>query len=347
MELTPNGPIEFTDGMHYSAFASDGRSDQAAVRLTAVQQPVTINPIKFTRWDLAESEARMGPNTNEGGGKRVFPDLPYPTSAHGAYWGRAAVKVTINPPKAKQALYAWAYDVDDPSASVLPVDDDVTPKPADNRTPFVTGQPWSILAVGTTDAAGVAWFWLDLSMKPGDNYRMVVSLTQAEQSGIYPKQPQAEGKLFKGQGEAAVEVTDTATLKVSEMLTVWRELHVEVDSMGKVAGQTAPQKGADPNDDFLDNGEEVPAPDTSTLDSAMNEAYVKVLTDLPGDDSVDFRLNVEFYMQPPNPLPPDDFFNITRRFWNSRRLNANNFWVAYVLGPSKGLGVLTTTLISN
>ncbi len=80
------------------------------------------------------------------------------------------------------------------------------------------------------------------------------------------------------------------------------------------------------DDDLLRDGQDVPMPDTSTLERAMAEAYVKVEFDINSDDDVPFVGNVE----------QGQVTSIVAGSWNSRQYNSNRFWVAYVLGAFQG-----------
>ena len=82
-----------------------------------------------------------------------------------------------------------------------------------------------------TDTNGVAVIEFEVSLKPGDNWRAVASCNPGELNGLRGKQNRAQLRVINPLGE----FLPTADVKVSEVLTVWRRLHVEVDSMGLVA----------------------------------------------------------------------------------------------------------------
>jgi hypothetical protein len=69
---------------------------------------------------------------------------------------------------------------------------------------------------------------LTVSTRPGDNYRVIASTSSAWASKIKAEDPSFEGAVGRIDG-APLTQADHAT--ISELLTVWRTLHMEVDSM--------------------------------------------------------------------------------------------------------------------
>jgi hypothetical protein len=183
-----------------------------------------------------------------GGGTRIFPDKVSPTDGWAAHRKKIRIVVLVQGfPRGDVPIYVWAYDVDDPSSNQPPLDIEGNPnpanpadkgKPADNREPFDASDPnaerrWMELAnPKNTDRTGLLRLECDVSMRPGDNYRFIASLTGAAQNGFYPKQddPAMRGSVY---GPDDKPVKDRPDLQVSELVTVWRRLHVERDHMGK------------------------------------------------------------------------------------------------------------------
>jgi hypothetical protein len=79
-----------------------------------------------------------------------------------------------------------------------------------------------------TDASGVASNYFRVTMQPGDNFRVVASCDPN-----FGSQYQADINSTTG-GIVDTNGNPIASGYVTEMLTVWRRLHVEVDSMGTV-----------------------------------------------------------------------------------------------------------------
>jgi len=93
------------------------------------------------------------------------------------------------------------------------------------------------VATATTDANGIATVEFLVSTQPGDNWRAVATAVSGGLDGLHAAQDdgtQARVLTDKGYGLAYASATAVA----SPMLVAWRTLHVEVDSMGPVKGNT-------------------------------------------------------------------------------------------------------------
>ncbi len=133
---------------------------------------------------------------------------------------------TVTPPIPDVEVYFKVWDVDDPFdqihgpqgandiANVALIDNDLAG--SDNRP--VGETPWESPPV-ITDANGRATVTITVSMQPGNNYRAGASVDPPEINGT--TQPQADGNA------------PPVNVEFSPMLTVWRKLHVETDSMAR------------------------------------------------------------------------------------------------------------------
>lgn len=188
----------------------------ASVELVAVNSPLDTNP-------------------NAGGGLRMFPDKTSPTDAVDRR--RVRVRATLTAPVADITVYFRSFDLDDPSTNASPIDSNGS-SASDNR-----GSPkGGTLFLGTTsttgilqtfsNSSGIAEVELQVTMHPGDNFNVAVAVRAAVISGIAVG---ASGtSLVDGSGNAL----PTLRAQASQMVTVWRRLHVEMDSMGVVAGNS-------------------------------------------------------------------------------------------------------------
>lgn len=124
----------------------------------------------------------------------------------------------VSPAKAGCQIYYRVWDVDDPfdqNNAAMPnvsVIDNNTSGPDNRPTPEAP-----VSFVGTTDDNGVAVVTFTVSMQPGNNYRAGTSRDQAALNAATQAQADANNP--------------PANVRFSPMLTVWRKLHVEVDSM--------------------------------------------------------------------------------------------------------------------
>jgi hypothetical protein len=194
---------------------------------------------------------------------RFFPDAPSPTEIM-----RRKVDVCVRVAPANRPGIVvdlrW-FDVDDPTSSVAPIDDDpplnqqhpeIIPKNnVDNRETWPGTDDATLPPTVAIGDNGIARGVFEINWtQPGNNYRVAASLHRA--SGPVPKyldyvKPLArdqQSRLFYDKnknekfdpgvpGEAIIDASFN-TVRASPVLTVWRKLHVEVDSMGPVVGNT-------------------------------------------------------------------------------------------------------------
>ncbi len=157
--------------------------------LTAIREVivgvVSITSFQWESYSAAlAADARITNLINEGAFK-VWPDLD---SAQGKNRQVAKVAGRISPPVPNLPIYLRAFDVDDPSDDVAPVD----PTPGnggDNRGRFKSGR-WLLtggsMTAGNvpvevrTDSQGRFEALFELTLQPGDNFRAVASLKESE-----------------------------------------------------------------------------------------------------------------------------------------------------------------------
>lgn len=135
---------------------------------------------------------------------------------------RVRVKATTSM-GANKTVFFKSFDVDDPSTDSAPVDTNGS-SGNDNR-----GQPLAgvLSAVSAqTDANGVATVELSTTMHPGDNFVVAASKDQSYLNALT-----INGTDLRDSSGATLPTTKA---KASSMLTVWRRVHIEVDSMGLV-----------------------------------------------------------------------------------------------------------------
>lgn len=158
------------------------------------------------------------PNNN--GSKRIFPDKLTYNDAYPSRRDRVSVKATVEPPIAGITVYFRVWDVDDPSSTTAPVDPSGAITGPDNRGQAAwVGEPiGEATTTATTDSNGLATATLIVSMQPGDNYRVTAACIN-HSTGL------------GSQGSADFGLTPPVGA-MTEMLTVWRSLHIERDAMG-------------------------------------------------------------------------------------------------------------------
>lgn len=235
--LSPNGPFTdtlevpiqldgtgsgrnnfFVKGVGGGATPVEGCSPVlGCVPISFISTVVGISSLTF-----AEIDSPLDTNPNIGGGLRIYPDRESPQDAVNRRTVR--VQAFTNPPESGLPVTFRSFDVDDPSSDDGPVD----PKGHlgdDNR-----GEPGTLSAVGAvmTDASGLAENVFTVSMQPGDNFKVAAACDPDYLNLVVVD----AGDLKDANGHLLPTTQGNST----EMLTVWRRLHVEVDSMGMVTG---------------------------------------------------------------------------------------------------------------
>lgn len=224
-------------------------------------------------------------------------DAPVPQeSIH----NKVNVLVSVEPHLAGIPIVLDWRDVDDPSDFDGPIDDDTpwwTLLHVNNNDSLVTnggsGPAFVLPSSAQTDADGlvevvatVGWY------QPGNNFRVVAGARAEEVWQAKALAPDADSRLFfdknhdnqnnPDDGDVVLTESNIAYgVRTTPRLTVWRKLHVEVDSMG------APPQGTVFPDDGIPIDvavADVPDPDTSLLGSAFAPAYVDVLPGSSYDD---------------------------------------------------------------
>ena len=156
-------------------------------------------------------------------GQRIFADKNTPGDT--ADRSKVRVKAITTYPEGTK-IYFKSFDLDDPSSNDPDVDQTGS-QGFDNRGgPTLTGTLSA--GFGTTDASGIATVEFEVKKQPGNNYMVAASADSPYLNGIVE-----EGIGLKDQGGS---VLPTLKAKATEMLTVWRRVHIEVDSMGEATG---------------------------------------------------------------------------------------------------------------
>jgi hypothetical protein len=119
-------------------------------------------------------------------------------------------------------------------------------------------------------------------MQPGDNYRIVASMTDAQQQGFHAEHPDPDGlgRVFDGNNQP-VTTTNHPNVRMSDMLTVWRRLYVERDHMdGPPRGEPFTARGAKNTervgDDDVNPGGQLADPSIALMESEYVRAYIRV-----------------------------------------------------------------------
>ena len=167
------------------------------------------------------------------------------SATDGANRAKVRVKAKLANSQQGVTIHFATFDMDDPSANTAPLDSNGY-SGNDNKG-SVSGKKEGTLSLpGTsstnttasapTNNMGEAIVELTVTKQPGDNFAVVASKDDTQLSGIT-----ASGLDLKA-GTTTITSTQTTPTKPlirTNLLTVWRRLHLEVDTMGTVANNKA------------------------------------------------------------------------------------------------------------
>ena len=167
---------------------------------------------------------------NPGIGQRIFADDDTPQD--GVDRRLVRVTATLSQPIPNVDVYFRNFDLDDPT-------DDSIIDPLGNAGDDNNGMPRAgtlSMCVATndgcrasTDASGVATIEFTVTRQPGDNFAIAAGVITSEVRAV-----NMNGiELTNGSGQNIPTTCSTELVCRSQMLTVWRRLHIEVDSMSE------------------------------------------------------------------------------------------------------------------
>ncbi|MCI0746639.1 MAG: hypothetical protein L0Y58_14660 [Verrucomicrobia subdivision 3 bacterium] len=182
-------------------------------------------------WEAAVGNAALETNPNEGGGLRIFPDALTPTAS--GFRNNVIVNVKTIPALPNQAIRLRSLDVDDPSSNTGGIIDtnDYFGFPTGNDN---AGAPQAGQLAQTTlmlDSQGKAFTVFTVTTKPGDNFRIAAVLDTGADAISHLNALQTTNEfvdLYVGPDTNAIT---SFVGGISPMLTIWRKLHLEFDSM--------------------------------------------------------------------------------------------------------------------
>jgi hypothetical protein len=187
---------------------------------------VTVSSVEFIDLDSATDT-----NPNAGGGRRMYPDK----QSTGDTTDRRLIRVraTLTSPVEGITVYFKSFDLDDPSTNASPIDTNGS-SGNDNRGSPQNGSIRSASGGSFTSGtlqlfsspAGIAQADLRVTLHPGDNFGVGTAVRGAVISSL-----SVDGTSIN---DAQGNPLPTLRAKATPMLTVWRRLHVETDSMAGV-----------------------------------------------------------------------------------------------------------------
>jgi hypothetical protein len=233
----PANPL-YVDQQYRVTFSALDSNSASAGPTGAISFTIQARP-KVTGVGFVALHASLDGNPNRGGGLRIFPEPPDAPDAavpeDALEYRIVAVKAQISPAQPNVLVYFRIFDPDDPSdvSNLGPATDVDENGPAgdDNRPDFISVAGGALsVPTALTDPNGVATVVLTVSRQPGNNFIVTASADDNASSGVRQavRLPLASAVLE----DAAGNILPTDEVKRTDMLTVWRKVHVEVDRMG-------------------------------------------------------------------------------------------------------------------
>jgi hypothetical protein len=221
-----------------------GTRHDGSILTSAPYEKVSLVEVKKIEFRAVAGGAPLDGNPGTGSGTRIFAEAqeaPTPANQNPDALDKVTLIATIEPPisdpgeQGPISVHFRSLDVDDPSANSAPVDDESRPCPPAGCDNLGSPQAGSLSDGGTwlDGSVGVqiptlgpeATALFQTSMRQGDNYRVAASTSTEWLNGLGPVVTSQAGAVTHVSGEPLV-----AGVQVTEMLTVWRSLHLEVDA---------------------------------------------------------------------------------------------------------------------
>lgn len=224
------------------------------VCLTAPSVP-KVTSIRFEQIDT--NDLLIDANPNFGNGLRIFPDDRIPNDPI----ERRKIRVIAKSGQIQAGINIkfLSYDLDDPFTDDMPIDPngnlgndnngnvDNLPNTSQGKFSIPTGATGcKLFDFGIscpTNSNGEAVVEFTLTRQPGDNFAIAAS-----EEGLYLGGIVVDGINLKDANNVQIPATTAANPTAcatssaracrTDMLTVWRRLHLEVDSMGQVQGNS-------------------------------------------------------------------------------------------------------------
>ena len=217
--------------------------------------PIHVTWKAIDGWTNVDDQ--IDPWTKKTNGKRIFPDYKTPKDTEIRH--KLQVIVKTSPVLQGKTVYVKAFDVDDSTSEEFDRDKYVNSSTygqividtngkagEDNLTDYQgtqqNGQFWNETtsawdgqtAHGIIDANGETKFYFRAGMQPGNNYRVIASVNnESMYAGVQTSDPTAPKYLGS-------ELNQNGSAPASPLLTVWRRLWVENDSMKAIPVDPAP-----------------------------------------------------------------------------------------------------------
>jgi hypothetical protein len=229
------------------AYGIDLTGDQSKL-LSDSPKTFTLPPIiQSVGFELIATDSPpLDINPNPGSGRRIFPDANVPNENVDRRKVRVKAKISGN--LSGQRVYFRSFDLDDPSSDYAPIDTNGSAGNDNNGNvdgtvntragllsvpqDSIGCEPSQYGVSCPTDSNGEAVVEFTVTMQPGDNFAVAASVIENELNAVNVNGIQ----LATRSGQNVPLRCGGEPVCRSSMLTVWRRLHIEVDSMGAASG---------------------------------------------------------------------------------------------------------------
>jgi hypothetical protein len=283
----------------YSPSTQVALTATATVKARAFKSGLTPSPVttatytvyNVTQLVIEPEQSPLSNNPNVGGGLRIFPERTSPADTN--FRDSVIVTATVIPAAPGIEVDFRNFDLDDPSSNLAPVD----PNGAvgNDNLEDLTFRPLAgtLSSAGArTDRFGRASVRLTIGRQPGNNYAVAATTDPFYANGFRLRA--ADGSVVEDRNGVALP---NAHAKLTPMLTVWRRVHVEVDRMGNVTGNSvsgvvagvvadSPKRGQS----TINLGLNLPAPGALGTDGLLNRFEGGTITISGGGSSVSFSV---------------------------------------------------------
>ncbi|GEM_PF-4869387 len=211
----------------------NGRAPRGADRVGLPTVVVEETPrVVQLQWEPTFRGQLSGNPADLGGGRRLFADSERPDDPDPERFRQVQVRAKPNMKRAGVRVFFRSFDMDDPTGikDENGLTDPPEPHPEGILTPLMA----------ETDSRGEVVVQLTVTGQPGDNFKVAAAVEEALLDDLAVEGLEivaADGRIWPEKKAGPADPDGVVT----ELLTVWRRLHVEIDAMEPV-----PQDPSDP-----------------------------------------------------------------------------------------------------
>ncbi|MCV6637764.1 transglutaminase domain-containing protein [Candidatus Albibeggiatoa sp. nov. NOAA] len=218
------------------------------IKLTSI----TIESVEWKEFDAPKSPIDDNPNWD--GGKRIFAGNrvftgPLASWAENSIIGnKVLIKATIAPVIEDIDIYFKIFDVDDPTPDYVDPDGDIDTNGRqgnDNHAALLISP--TLASPIKTNTQGQALAEVELTIQPGDNFRVAATAIDSTALNSLTVTDVDSSYYIPTEDKQVTEFVGS----ISPMLTVWRKLWLELDSMESIP-ESGDQKNFDEGDTIKD-----------------------------------------------------------------------------------------------